>query len=1092
MKISRASLRAFVPEHVFLQAEELHRNGAIKIHNRAMNNLQATVRDLSNSYSRFVVVRWQQEGRPRSQCSCYSHDELCLHAVALLLEILQPGNNGLIDDKAGAMSWANYVQGLPQLLATPQAPRTQTYRLMFFLRLKPSGWSLRPAKTYIKKNGQVGQRSQPAYSRHEFQSLNASNQEKQAIDYLAQLKAAAGYGSLYAYSAVPTYEFVYGAEVDQLFEILSSCTVFLEDDLELFTPLQFVEATAKLRFQLASANAEQNGGGDLFFFPQLQCNGHPEAFDGSYRVLSSNPLWLLRDDQVFRLSEAVPAAYLLPFTQKGLKLRIPREQAGDFLKALAPRLTPQVELTLPEELGLQTVRTLTGKRLYLQEHENTLRAELRFVYGEVEVKGGIGSQVSLEQARENGALWRVERDLASENAVHEVLLSARMCWEASNGFFFLKEEPLTWLFDELPKLAASGFEIFGEENLQRNRVNRATPAVRVAVSSDIDWFDLSLEIDFGGVMASLAELRTAIRNDARYLKLADGSLARIPEEWQKRFSHFFSFAEIKNGTGRIAGTHAMLIDALFDEAQDKRFDDGFKQRVQRLKNFDGIQEVPVPENFQGTLRPYQQAGLNWLGFLQEYGFNGCLADDMGLGKTVQALAFLLREKSRNGLTIPVEAGRPSPAKAKKKHGRAQKNAKVKQNEVSRTSLIVAPLSVLFNWERECAHFAPDLKLHIHHGLERARTAETFAQHDLVLTTYATMRNDIDFLKDFSFHYLILDESQNIKNPVSQTAKAAGILNSRHRLVLTGTPVENNTLELWSQFSFLNPGLLGSMHYFRSAFATPIERHQDESAATLLKRMIGPFLLRRKKEDVAQELPPKSEQIFYCAMSAPQKKFYEQVRDQCRAELMNLISTSGLQDARFKVLQGLTRLRQIACHPALLEEGRKKDSGKFESFLDLLREIVAAGHKVLVFSQFVRMLKIVAEALDKEVITYTVLTGATRNREACVEQFQNDPNTKVFLISLKAGGFGLNLTAADYVFIFDPWWNPAAERQAIDRAHRIGQNKNVFVYKMIARDTVEEKILELQKRKENLVSQLITTESGLFKHLTVEDIRGLFS
>jgi non-specific serine/threonine protein kinase len=1057
-----------------------------------MGNLQAIVRDSSNSYSRFVVVQWPEHGRPRGQCSCYSQEELCSHAVALLLRVLPRAKNGTSGKEANTYSWQSYVEGLPQLLTPAPAPQTQTYRLMFFLRIKPSGWSLWPAKTYIKKNGDIGQRSRPVYTTFEFQSLHASGTEKQAVDYLAQLRAASGFGSLFAFSSIPTYEFNYGAEVSQLFEILSGCKVFLEDDLEILTPLQFMNAPARLRFQLAGENAEQNGTGHLCFYPQFHCNGHAEALNHDHRVLSSNPLWILKGDQLFRVEQPVPAAYLVPFTQQGFRLSIPREHAGDFLHSLAPRLTPHVELVLPEELGLLTARTMTGKRLYLKEHDNMLRAELRFVYGEVEVKGGNGPQISLEQARENGGLWRVERDLASEHAVHAALLSSGMCWEEADGSFFPKEEALIWLFDELPKLAEAGFEIFGEESLQRNRVNRAAPAVRVAVSSGIDWFDLNVEIDFGGVMASLAELRTAIRNDARYLKLADGSLARIPEDWQKRFRHFFNFAEIKNGKGKIAGAHAMLIDALFDEAQDKRFDDGFKQRLQRLKNFDGIQQVPVPENFKGTLRPYQQAGLDWLGFLQEYGFNGCLADDMGLGKTIQALAFLLREKNKNGHTVPVEKGRTPPARAKKLRGREQPDTNDKKTEETRTSLIVAPLSVLFNWEKECARFAPDLRLLVHHGLERERAAEAFAQHDLVLTTYATMRNDIGFLKDFSFHYLILDESQNIKNPISQTAKAAGILSSRHRLVLTGTPVENNTLELWSQFTFLNPGLLGSMNYFRGAFATPIERYQDESAAALLKRMIGPFMLRRKKEDVVQELPPKSEQIFYCAMSAPQKKFYEQVRDQCRAEIMNLISVSGLQDARFKVLQGLTRLRQIACHPALLAEGRKKDSGKFDSFLELLREIVAAGHKVLVFSQFVRMLKIVAETLDKEGVSHTVLTGATRDRKARVEQFQNDPNTKIFLISLKAGGFGLNLTAADYVFIFDPWWYPAAERQAIDRAHRIGQNKNVFVYKMIARDTVEEKILELQKRKENLVSQLITTEGGLLKQLTQEDIEGLFS
>ncbi len=1091
MEISRADLRESVGESVFLHAESLYRGGAVKIKSHNANYLQGTVYD---SPTRYVLVRGHSKGRPYSECTCYSPEAICVHGVALLLGSLKQLDQGFNAPRK-ELSWQSYVQGLPQPPEITHAPQTQTYRLMFFLSLKSSGWTLWPARTYIKKNGEIGQRSRFEPSNFEFQNLRASSAEKQAANYLAQLRAAThGHGIYYGYSNSPVYEFAYGADLGQLFETLSNCRVFLEDrQVQEFRPVKFVEESAKLRFQFENAMADQAGAEQFDFFPQIQRNGHPENLDDSFRVLSANPIWVLKEQQLFRVQEAVPPAYLLPFTQKSMRLKIPRSQAGDFLRMLVPRLTPRVDLVLPADFGLQTARTLTGRRLYLRERDEGVSLELRFVYGDIEVNGRVGQQVCLEQAGETGDLWRVERDLAGENAVHENLVAGGLSWEASSGSYFPKANALVWLFDELPKLAEAGFEVYGEEELRRHRVNRASPNVRVAVSSGIDWFDLEVEIDFGGVLASLTELRAAIRNDARYVKLADGSLARLPEEWQKRFSHFFNFAEVKNGASKIAGAHAMLIEALFDEAQDKRFDDGFKQRLQRLKNFTGIQEVPVPENFRGELRPYQQAGINWLGFLQEYGFNGCLADDMGLGKTVQALAFLLREKNRPGSVDEAQAS--SFSKPKKKRGRAPKDSgdnQIATTPFSRTSLIVAPLSVLFNWERECARFAPDLKLHLHHGLERERTAEVFAQNDLVLTTYATMRNDIDFLKDFNFHYLILDESQNIKNPVSQTAKAAGILNSRHRLVLTGTPVENNTLELWSQFSFLNPGLLGSMHYFRNAFATPIERYQDESAAALLKRMIGPFLLRRKKEDVVQELPAKSEQIFYCAMSGPQKKFYEQVRDQCRAEIMNLISTSGLQDARFKVLQGLTRLRQAACHPALLAEGKKKDSGKLEAFLEQLREIVAAGHKVLVFSQFVRMLKIIAATLDQEAISYAVLTGATRNREARVDQFQNDPNTRVFLISIKAGGFGLNLTAADYVFLFDPWWNPAVERQAVDRAHRIGQDKNVFVYKMIARDTVEEKILELQKRKENLVSQLITTEGGLFKQLTKEDIAGLFS
>ncbi len=890
-------------------------------------------------------------------------------------------------------------------------------------------------------------------------------------------------GSSYGYSYSPDYfEFDYGEEAGFILDMLAESRFYLEESEK---PLRLINSPSQLFFELSNGVTGSDGQPAYQFFPQLQLNGHPEKLDENYRILTSRPFWLLKAEKIFRVENSFPAPYLLPFTRKGYQLQIPSDKVETFLQGFVPHLKHDIKLVLPENLSLQTARELTGRRLYLREQDETLCVEPRFVYGEIEVGNLHESHVNVPALSngENGhsqTLWRVERDHTAETAVHEALVAAGLEQDESGEFYAPSQEPLVWLFDELPKLAQAGFEIFGEETLQRHRLNRATPNVRVAVSSDIDWFDLNVEIDFGGVMLSLANLRQAVRQQSRFVKLADGSLAQLPEEWQKRFQHFFNFAKVggDNGNAKIASSHAMLIDALFNEAAEQRYDENFKARLAKLQNFKGIAEVPAPKNFQGALRPYQQFGLNWLGFLQEYGFNGCLADDMGLGKTVQALAFLLREKSLNGQAAP----------KKKKRPEGDSEEKVKH----KTSLIVAPLSVLFNWEKECVRFAPELKLHIHHGLDRAKSAEAFAEYDIVLTTYATMRLDVEFLKDFPFHYIILDESQNIKNPISQTAKAASILQSNHRLVLTGTPVENNTIELWSQFSFLNPGMLGNLTYFQNSFSVPIERYGDEGAAKLLKKMISPFLLRRTKEEVVKELPPKSEQVYYCAMSDSQKRLYQQVRDQYRAEIMNMIDSTGLQDARFKVLQGLTKLRQLACHPHLIAETGKYDSGKFDAFLELLREIVAEGHKVLVFSQFVRMLKIVAGELQKEKITFEVLTGATRDRQACVTRFQEDPKTKVFLISLKAGGLGLNLTAADYVMIYDPWWNPAAERQAIDRAHRIGQDKNVFVYKMITRDTVEEKILELQKRKANLVSQLISTDAGLFKHLTAEDIRGLFS
>jgi non-specific serine/threonine protein kinase len=1079
MLLTKTDLRNATTTSLLRRGERLYQQSAVTILDLKETSVRGHVQDAPYRY-REVSVRQTSGGKLSAQCSCYNPDTPCLHVVAVLLAYLDEMERaGRVE--ATAPSWEDYLNNLPQLRQRRAGEAdVQITKLLFFIQLNPKKWRLQPMPTYIKKTGELGRRSrlQFGYDGALYGDIEATAVELKAINAMKHRLRASG--NSYGYSS-DYFEFEYGEEAGFILDMLAESWFYLEENEK---PLRVINSASQLFFELSNGVTGSDGQPAYQFFPQLQFNGHPEKLDDNYRILTSRPFWLLKGEKIFRVENSFPAPYLLPFTRKGYQLQIPSDKVEAFLRGFVPHLKHDIKLVLPENLSLQTARELTGRRLYLREQNETLCVEPRFVYGEIEVGNLHDHQVNIP-ALSNGAnghsqtLWRVERDHAAEAAIHEALVAAGLKLDESREFYAPHQEPLVWLFDELPKLALAGFEIFGEETLKRHRLNRATPNVRVAVSSDIDWFDLNVEIDFGGVMLSLANLKQAVRQENQFVKLADGSLARLPEEWQQRFQHFFNFAKVdgKNGDAQIASSQAMLIDALFDEAEEKRYDENFTTRLTKLKNFKGIAEVPAPKNFQGELRPYQQFGLNWLGFLKEYGFNGCLADDMGLGKTVQALAFLLREKSLNG-----------QAAQKKKRPEGDSEEKVKH----KTSLIVAPLSVLFNWEKECARFAPDLKLHIHHGLDRAKSADEFAEYDIVLTTYATMRLDVELLKDFPFHYIILDESQNIKNPISQTAKAASILQSNHRLVLTGTPVENNTVELWSQFSFLNPGMLGNLTYFQNSFSVPIERYSDEGAAKLLKKMISPFLLRRTKEEVVKELPPKSEQVYYCAMSDSQKRLYQQVRDQYRAEIMNMIDTTGLQDARFKVLQGLTKLRQLACHPHLIFDNGSYDSGKFDSFLELLREIVAEGHKVLVFSQFVRMLKIVADELKKEKIAFEVLTGATRDRETCVTRFQEDPKTKVFLISLKAGGLGLNLTAADYVMIYDPWWNPAAERQAIDRAHRIGQSKNVFVYKMITRDTVEEKILELQKRKANLVSQLISTDAGLFKHLTAEDIRGLFS
>ncbi|MBK9711190.1 MAG: hypothetical protein IPO81_07645 [Kouleothrix sp.] len=408
------------------------------------------------------------------------------------------------------------------------------------------------------------------------------------------------------------------------------------------------------------------------------------------------------------------------------------------------------------------------------------------------------------------------------------------------------------------------------------------------------------------------------------------------------------------------------------------------------------------------------------------------------------------------------------------------------------TLLVLPRSLLFNWQREAERFTPDLRVYIHADQGRIDDSSEFGTHELVLTTYGTMLRDVEMLRKYEFHYLILDESQAIKNPLAETSKAARLLRGAHRLVLTGTPVENSTLELWSQFAFLNPGLLGNLDYFREEFVNPIERQQSGDTAQFLRKMVYPFILRRTKDQVAPDLPPRTERVIVSDMEPAQRKLYNKQRDYYRALLLGLIENDGMNDARMQILEGLLRLRQICNHPRLVDDKFKGASGKFDLLLETLETLRAEGHRALVFSQFVQMLTLVREALDARGLPYAYLDGQTRDRQSAVDRFQNDESIPFFLISLKAGGVGLNLTAADYVFHIDPWWNPAVEMQATDRTHRIGQDKPVFVYKLVVKDSVEEKILLLQDRKRELVEQVIGAEGGVFKSLTREDVEVLFT
>jgi SNF2 family DNA or RNA helicase len=513
-----------------------------------------------------------------------------------------------------------------------------------------------------------------------------------------------------------------------------------------------------------------------------------------------------------------------------------------------------------------------------------------------------------------------------------------------------------------------------------------------------------------------------------------------------------------------------LLDALLTAQPEARCDALFTQLRDELRSFAGIQALEPPAGFRGELRPYQKDALGWFQFLRRFGFGGCLADDMGLGKTVQVLALL---EARRGLRERSSSeGVPPPSRVG-------------------PSLAVVPRSLIFNWKQEAARFAPQLRVLDHTGTSRVTDLGRFEDYDLVLTTYGTLRNDAVDFRDVRFDYLILDEAQAIKNADSVSAKSVRLLQADHRLALSGTPIENHLGELWSLFEFLNPGMLGTASVLKMAHGAA--RNPDEETRKLLSRALRPFILRRTKEQVVRELPPKVEQTLHCDLDAPQRRLYDQLRDHYRATLLKQVQTDGVGRAQIRILEALLRLRQAAIHPGLLDKEQvSKSSAKLDVLLPRVLEVIEEGHKTLVFSQFTGMLAILRQHLERAGVPYEYLDGKTRDRQACVERFQTEPECKLFLISLKAGGVGLNLTAAQYVFLLDPWWNPAVEAQAIDRAHRIGQARQVFAYRLIARGTVEEKVLELQNTKRELADAIVGGNEGLMRNLRSEDLELLLS
>ena len=961
--------------------------------------------------------------------------------------------------KGQAPGWQQQLQTLRHALTpavTPFDDRLVPERELFYLidvdyTVSRGKLTIEVARRERKTNGDWGKlKSQRLYSREVEALTDATDRRIAAMLFGARQDLGYSYSSYYdtapSLFAVP----------ENLWELAlplmcqSGRCLLRSPKLHGDTPLQWDDGPA---WELCLTVQRETDGGRYRLAGSLRRD--TAQLDLSQPVLLLAGGLVFHDGRIARLNDHGAFAWVSVLNNP-TAVTFAAEDSEVFLDELVS-IPNRPRLELPAELQFETVAGAPRPRLFLKPGKRNswsrerLTAELSFDYG--------GALVS-QQDRGGGFYQKEQRRLvtrdrgAEERALGRLKqLGFRKGWEYDRVDLQIAPDQLGRV---VRVLSAEGWHIEAQGSLYRN-----AGALTMQVNSGVDWFGIDGAAEFGDTKVGLPRLLRAIKQGDATVRLDDGSLGIIPEEWLSKYAMLAGLGTFDGDGVHFARSQAGLLDALLASEPAISFDAVFERVRRELQNFSGVAAAAPAGEFHGELRHYQLEGLGWLQFLQRFGFGGCLADDMGLGKTIQVLALL---EARRELRRNDPDNSPPPA------------------------LVVVPRSLIFHWKQEAARFTPKLAILDHTGAARMKPGEHFDNYDVVLTTYGTLRSDVVAFKDIRFDYCILDEAQAIKNSSTLAAKAVRLVKADHRLAMSGTPVENHLGELWSLFEYLNPGMLGSASVFGRAGKNP-----DDSTRQVLGKALRPFILRRTKAQVAPELPEKTEQTIYCDLEGNDKKLYDELRDFYRARLLNRGAGEGSGQYKIQVLEALLRLRQAACHPGLIDKKKVGEpSAKIDTLLAQLEQVLDEDHKALVFSQFTSLLAILRSRLDKQGVPYVYLDGRTRDRQAKVEEFQNDPKAKLFLISLKAGGLGLNLHAAEYVYLLDPWWNPAVEAQAIDRAHRIGQTRKVFAYRLIARDTVEEKVLELQKSKRDLADAIITADNSVMRNLTRDDLELLLS
>ncbi len=1122
--IDLKTIRMLTGQDNYTEAEELEQSGTLAIINAAHEKVEALIDDNGKKIKIFIQKNEERNFDTACQCSDKSH-LLCRHKTALFLYLLHKGGANYFDS---IRNWDKEKNKLLELYGYSLNEDINGKFEFIYKEGKPFLKVLDPSIKRVVQPVIINGRSASQQQDTSVQTEVVARQKKAAIVFNANQKA-------FPFFTVDIVEGDYDEENEKMIGKVEKLDLgkFVNTDFFSENDKNLIQHARKLQPAEINKYLDRNspfsgfweniiqqeneelpeetklliteflhpkfkklleGNPVMYYLPagkkfsteglqriyaaqsppilsfRASSSGANYAFDSSVKLdtneinVSDNEwkslLLFLYGNEIFLWNKAEDVLVAQKFTNA---LQVPAGEWPSFLKEVVMPLSKDYAVNFDKNLIKETKDGEPDISLLLEEKGDYLVFQPVFSYKGFNVRPDDKEIIIVP---DHDKIVSVRRNLKAEEEFRDKLagLHSQFLQKHKDSFVLKGPDVLknNWFFLFVDAMKEMKVPVYGYNSLKNFRFNTAKPSTQIHLSSGLDWFDAKIELSFGEQRIGIEEIKKALTNKQSFIQLNDGSLGILPDEWISKYALLFKVGEGKTNKLRLSRFHLSVIDDLYEKRDEKELSFELDEKYERLRSFKSIPETTVPAELMDKLRPYQVSGFNWLNYLNTVGWGGILADDMGLGKTVQALSMLSHY--------------------------AIENKELK-------ALVVCPTTLIYNWENEIKKFTPSLTWCIHHGSMRTRRADDFKQYNIIITTYGTLRSDIQLMMDILFDYVILDESQAIKNPSSKVTKAACLLTSRNRLCMSGTPLQNNTFDIYAQMNFLNPGLLGTMEFFKNEFSTPIDKFGEQEQKDHLRKLLFPFILRRTKEQVAKDLPEKTETILFCEMEDEQRKVYEAYRNSYRDKILGVIEDEGIDRSQLTILQGLMKLRQICDSPAILNEEEKYPNHSIK-LDELTREITEniGEHKALVFSQFLGMLALIKEKLKENNIPFDYFDGSTppHERERAIQNFQTNDDSRVFLISLKAGGVGLNLTAADYVYIVDPWWNPAVEQQAIDRTHRIGQTKNIFAYRMICKDTIEDKILQLQERKRILAKELISDDQTFVKGLSKEDVEYLFS